>query len=1314
MKRNLLTYMLTLILLAGIPIQAMAKEQLPEQPPIPQTISIRTTEEFLSFSQSCSLDSWSQNKQFVLEADISLEEVDFAPIATFGGSFDGCGHTISGLNITQSVTPAGLFGILQPTATVKNLHVQGTVVPGGDCSATGGIAGENHGGVENCTFSGTVTGQRNTGGIAGSNWGTISDCSAAGSITGDNRTGGIAGYNNGTIHSCINEMAVNTESVDPTISPSQVKWNFNLDFSKASELDVSDAASDTGGIAGYSSGSIADCENTGSIGYPHIGYNLGGIVGRNCGFVENCENKGSLAGRKDVGGIVGQIEPHIQTILSPDYLETLSRQFENLGGLVSAAGSHGSEMGGNVQDSIETITGYRSSAQSAVGALVQGAENGELDKGALSSLGSAIQGMVNASGGLNTAIGDGVEDLTGDISAIAGQIRSISRTFALATEDVKQETVTDLSDVDAADILEGRVLRCINTGSVEADINVGGITGIMALESTADPEDDAPGGSTFQRRRYELKAIVDDCENMGTVTGKRSYVGGICGRMELGLIQKSRGYGSITSENGDYVGGIAGLAGGTVRDCFAKCTLSGGSYIGGIVGSGIDQDINGDSSTVTGCYSMVDIPEYKQYAGAVSGVYAGVYTGNYFVSDTLAGINRVSYYALAEPVTYEKMQTIQSLPQNLRELTLRFVADGVTVKSLPFRYGDSFDDSVFPEIPQKEGCYAKWSTRDLNNLRFDTVVQADYLPYITALQSQQTRPADRPVFFVEGRFQEGDALSVTRGKTTYHTTEDMTLLEQWTLCIPADGLESHTIRYLPTQENVQLYLLKSGSWTRIQPEDMGTYLALEASGAEVEIAVVKASPAGRNRLVGAAGILVIVILLAWVILKGKKAKKGQTEVPQKGKKRRFLLLLVLLAMGAAMAAVLYLPGTEAVQTVQAYDILKQYLEQPQREMQLTVKAQVENKNADFSAQISITKLSDTTVTRIQEGERQLYYADGVVFLENGDAFRLNAGAPDYSRLLDQLLELWQSVQIDSTDGIYTLTADGPQAGGMVKLLMPTVQSLLPQTNRLTIDLITQNDELQQIRFTGAGNLTDSVKMPFSLSATLDVLPASGVQLPQGVAQAILSGNYHPQEIYSDDLIRLMDAWAQIRSRNPITAQFSVEADCGVLSVRDSFRYNQWKVEDAVIHGVEKNGQTLYFSEGAVCNAKGKGVSGTTAEELEITELMDTLYKTFKSAQFQCRREDVTSVYTVALEPDGIRQLGETILPKTKNMDILYDSGSIQLRLADGQIQYVDVQCGGSSKVGLLTPDVRFVVKIQFLEGETGDCVPDAVVEKLCK
>ena len=1297
MKRKLSACILALFLLTLLPLPAAAETDDAQM----RVVSISSAEDLLEFAENCALDTWSRDVQVNLLADISLKGTDFEPISTFGGSFDGGGHTIRDLNVTQSVAPAGLFGVLQSTAVVKDLNVQGTVAPEGDGKSAGGIVGENYGTLENCTFTGTVEGKTNIGGVAGSSEGTLTNCTAQGSVTGENHTGGIVGYNDGAVLSCSSGMSVNTQSVDPAVNVQDIDLNFNLDFSQASDVSITDASEDTGGIAGYSGGSLVNCVNTGQVGYPHIGYNLGGIVGRTGGLVENCRNEGHITGRKDVGGIVGQIEPHVQTLLSPDYMSTLSDQFENLGSLVGVAGSNGAASGGNIQNCVQTISAYQASARAALQTLMDSVGDWDQSKAALADLENAVHGMVSTSGNLKNIIAQGVDTLTGDINAITGQIDGIANTFALATEDAKQDTVVDISDAALDEISDGKVLGCRNEAAVEGDLNVGGIAGTMGLESRTDPEDDTLGGSLTRRRRYTLKAVVQDCENLGTITGKRSYVGCICGRMELGLISQCRGYGTASSENGDYVGGIAGLTGGIIRDSYAKCTLSGNSYIGGIVGSGIGEDYSGDSSTVTGCHSMVEISGAEQYVGAISGVNIGVFAQNYFVSDTLEGINRISYQAVAEPLAYDALRGVESLPKALREFTLSFVADGEVIKTRTFRYGDSFDDSVFPEIPQKEGCYARWSIRELKDLRFDTVVEAAYYPYITALPSTQLRTQDKPVLFVQGQFQQEDVLRLEPGTTDFFAGKP---LEQWQVTIPADGLETHRIRYLPEQENCAVYLLKNGIWTRTETQDMGSYLSFEASGAQVEFAVVEEQAESTPwwLLIAAAAAIVLLVLL--LILR----KKG------KGKwKRLTAAALVLVLLGTAAGALYSFPRSQAGQELQIYDLLKATLEQPELSMDLTVEGKVETQDAGFTAHLDRTRIGEKPLTVISQDDRKLYYADGVVLLENGAAYRLNTAAPDYSTVLETVLEACSQTQIYSDGDVYTVTAEKKQATQILKLLLPSVSSMLPETGSLTVDFVTADGNLTELHFTGAGNLTDSVKTPFSVSAELKLVEVTEpVAIPAAVAKAVTSGNYQAQEMYSDDLVALAEAWVQLCSYNPVSASVALEAGCGELTLSDAFDLHQWKTSGTTIRAMEKDGKISYFTENAICDETGRKLPVSAREPVDAAKLIDIALEGLEHTRFSCEKEGQLRTYTFTMGQSGMESVFRTAFPKAENMEAIFEKGRVQLTVENGNVQNLTVTLEGTGKLAAASAQIRLKLDAHLLSDSPGPALPDAVREAL--
>lgn len=135
------------------------------------------------------------------------------------------------------------------------------------------------------------------------------------------------------------------------------------------------------------------------------------------------------------------------------------------------------------------------------------------------------------------------------------------------------------------------------------------------------------------------------------------------------------------------------------------------------------------------------------------------YLENYFVSDSLPGIDGRSISGKAEPISYETLMAIDTLPDEFKAMRLSFVADGKTLKTVTFDYGDSFGSDVYPGIPEKDGYYAKWDRTELDGLRFDTVVTADYELEYSALPSDEQRGDTRPVFFIEEKYGDDDVLS---------------------------------------------------------------------------------------------------------------------------------------------------------------------------------------------------------------------------------------------------------------------------------------------------------------------------------------------------------------------------------------------------------------------------------------------------------------------------------------------------------------------------------------------------------------------------
>ena len=135
-----------------------------------------------------------------LTADINMTGKEWTPVGnsgqTYNGTFDGQGHTITGLNISSPSEAVALFHNIGGGGKVMNLQLKYVTYNGS--TAMGGIAHGNNGTITACSVMGTLTNTTNNGavgGIAASNLGTITACWFNGTITGGGKVGGIAGIN---------------------------------------------------------------------------------------------------------------------------------------------------------------------------------------------------------------------------------------------------------------------------------------------------------------------------------------------------------------------------------------------------------------------------------------------------------------------------------------------------------------------------------------------------------------------------------------------------------------------------------------------------------------------------------------------------------------------------------------------------------------------------------------------------------------------------------------------------------------------------------------------------------------------------------------------------------------------------------------------------------------------------------------------------------------------------------------------------------------------------------------------------------------
>ena len=209
-----------------------------------------------------------------LDKNIDLTGKDWPPIGTsfdnsYTGTFDGGGHTITGLTITTKDQFVGLFGYLNRAGTVKNVVMEGIQITSNHMFGnTGGVAGFSWGTIENCSVSGSVSGTKCVGGVVGAQKaGSITGCSSSATVKGTVDVGGVAGEKWGSMTACYATGNVTLE-ID---SPKNLSGGGLVGFNGGSSV-----------LACYATGNVTSTGS--STGKVHIG----GFLGNNYTTVTAC------------------------------------------------------------------------------------------------------------------------------------------------------------------------------------------------------------------------------------------------------------------------------------------------------------------------------------------------------------------------------------------------------------------------------------------------------------------------------------------------------------------------------------------------------------------------------------------------------------------------------------------------------------------------------------------------------------------------------------------------------------------------------------------------------------------------------------------------------------------------------------------------------------------------------------------------------------------------------------------------------------------------------------------------------------------
>ena len=830
-------------------------ENLPED-----TIYISTVEDLEELAENCRVNTWSIDKTVVLENDIQMDQTDFKGIPSFGGTFYGMGYSISGLYLYHDGSVVGFFRYLQETAVVQDLVINGTVQPEGSKSIVGGFAGSNAGTIINCGFNGTVSGTQQVGGLVGINKTTalIEDCDMTGTVYGNHFIGGIAGENHGVIRMSRNHAEVNTQSVQNAVS---------LEDISVDSLTTTESAAtttDIGGIVGTNSGVIRACVNNANVGYQNMGYNVGGIAGNQSGYIAECTNNAEIHGRKEVGGIVGHMEPNVVIRFSADGLEVLSTQLKDLEKSMDALSGTIEADGDTIENQMNTMESDLTNAQNALDALIESLnvedvddvedldnielpddfgdielpddlegielpdelETSQVDKdkaiAAMNDFSDAIGNLTTSMNNLSDTVSKSSDNLGKQIDGVSTQIKNITQTVD-TLDDTINVNVHDTSDSDTELDTLGKVANSYNHGRVQGEYNVGGIAGIISEETEVEAyEDVETEGDVSLNIDYETRAVIRGSKNYGNIVVSKQGGGGIAGQMLMGCVLECVNLGNIDAINADNVGGIVGDSYTIIRNCSSKSMISGDKCVGGIAGK---------ANEVTDCYSFVEIKAYTEKAGTVigeakelpEGEEPVIYGNYYFVPGVEVGaIDGVTYTGATDRLSLDEFLALEGLDETFAKVDVRFVVEGQDDIVISLSTGDNLSIDQIPALKVEDGEEYQWeivtdvtsevlgmgeiarvdllSKESITSILFNQTYKASFDTKNTVIRSKEYTENYLAVMLAEGKFATNTVLNTVDVLSQETTVNGKAAFAHWQVTLSNPGV-SKLHFYIPEGVN---------------------------------------------------------------------------------------------------------------------------------------------------------------------------------------------------------------------------------------------------------------------------------------------------------------------------------------------------------------------------------------------------------------------------------------------------------------------------------------------------------------------------------
>lgn len=339
-------------------------------------------------------------------------------------------------------------------------------------------------------------------------------------------------------------------------------------------------------------------------------------------------------------------------------------------------------------------------------------------------------------------------------------------------------------------------------------------------------------------------------------------------------------------------------------------------------------------------------------------------------------------------------------------------------------------------------------------------------------------------------------------------------------------------------------------------------------------------------------------------------------------------------------------------------LLKPIITSENQSMDINLKFMIAGKETDIELKTYWLKEAEEKYLVMEQDEHPIYLVEDVLYLENGRAFLVQDADEEHqiksidAQMFVQLTALYEALDIttrkENDTDIYSVEVSGEDAQVLVGRIMPETYNELSEIDNLKVDLTAKDNELTSVSYSG-GALVDGKEM--ALEVRIDnfkTLESGEYVIPEKIKSAIQNVNKEDLFSITEDLYRLMVAFADLASQETLQGKVTLSSNTGMINFKKTY--------DLAELGTSKNDLE-------------------NADQIE--NLPEMIAFLCMEGDISCEEEVDGYCYTLKLNKNAMADIAEMIIPDGVNQLIKLSKGHVEIVINGSKIQSMEIGIAGN-------------------------------------